>query len=441
MSFRWFLIFILFFPLTTWAQFPNPKIEVGPGRISMNDQLKITVTVYGPSYTLDDFPEIGGFEKGNRTVKHGETQIDGKKVETHSIIKFYSPIEGGDFIIQPFEIEINSKLFKSELTKVTVENDEEGYAEITEDIDDVELVTECSKKEIFVGEGVKVRISFYLSGKNTGGWQFSDDIGAQVENLAKRVKPENSLESRNVISSIQQRVEYIKGAKFMVYDIFEAVYYPLNDHDIQIPALTLKMKKGDRQTGSLTSKPQTIQVKNLPNHPLKDKVPVGTFRLKEYFQGNSKKITGESFDYRLTVEGQANMEVVSFGKINSNENLDFFESSFRTEEQGGKLAGVKVMSFKILPKKAGEYKMADYFSMVYFDIKTAQYDTLRATSKFIVDGETILTKNSLVKDIYSGIDTLRTDKNELNFRRVLKTFANFIWVFMVMLLIYIWKRQ
>lgn len=440
MSKRLILLF-LFFPLLGVAQLPVPKIEIGPERISMNEELRITVTIYGPSYELDDFPEIGGFERGSRTIKHSEIRVDGKSVETHIITKNYKPIEGGEFTIQPFEIEINQKIIKTEAKKIIVEDDEEGYDELSINVEAAEFITECSKKEIFVGEGVKVRLSFYMSSKNTVNWQFSDDISSQVEAMAKQIKPENCLESRNVISSISQREEYIKGVKYFVYDVFEAVYYPLNKTNIIIPSLSLKMKKGEGQTGILRSKPQTVLVKDLPPHALKDKVPVGNFRIKDHIQGSSDKVTGESFDFQLTVEGQGNMDAINFGKIISDKNFDFFESGVRLNQEGGKLAGSRTFNYKVLPKVAGEYDLGNNFSIVYFDIKTARYDTISAKSTIRVTGNTIVSKDNIKQDIYSGIENLRTDKNDFSIRKFLKLFANFILVFMVMFLIFIWKKK
>lgn len=441
MSFRILVFLLLVAGMPLMAQYPAPKITVGPERMSMHDHLVVTVTVYGPDYILDDFPELAGFERGKRTVSHGETLIEGHKTEVHTIAKYYSPIEGGEFIIPPFEIEVNKGMVRSEAARVVVEDDEEGYADLVIDIDDADFVVECSKKEIFTGEGVKIRLSFYSSAKNTVGWQFPRDIGDQVEALARKIKPENSLESRNIISSIRQREEYIKQEKYFVYDLFEAVYYPLNNHDMAIPALTLRMNKGEKQSATLKSKPQLIKVKELPDHPLRDKVPVGIFRLKENIQGGEEKQTGESFNFGITIEGQGNMDVLNFGKIENDKNLDFFESGVRLQQEGGKLAGLKVFNYKILPKVAGEYDLGSYFSLICFNIKTGRYDTLTAGERIRVTGNTIVSKNNLIKDIYTGIDNLRTDRNEFNARSFLRFFANFILIFMVMTLIYIWKKK
>lgn len=406
----------------------------------MNDKLKVRITVYGSKYEIDEFPELAGFERERRTVTHEFETIEGKRVEAHVFEANYAPIQGGEFILKPFDIEINGNIVRSEAIRVLVEEDEEGYKNLTQNIDEAEFVVEFSKKEIFVGEGVKVRLSFYLSEKYTSDWQFTDDIGNQVDKLAKRIKPENSLESRRLISNITSRVQIVGKKKYFVYDIFEAVYYPLNQANISISALDLVMEQGKGKTVSLKSEAQSVRVKGLPPHPLKDKVAVGTFRLRESFSGKKEKETGESFDYKITLEGQANMQAVNLSKIESDRNLEFFETGAQVRQEGGKLAGTKVFSQKILPKIAGDYSLEKYFSFIYFDIKTAEYDTLFAKSKFSVTGNTIESKED-TKDIYSGIENLLTDKNPFNIKRFLKFFANFILLFMVMFLVYIWKKK
>jgi hypothetical protein len=80
--------------------------------------------------------------------------------------------------------------------------------------------------------------------------------------------------------------------------LFEAVYFPLNDKNFVIPSLSINMEKqkgNDFEGVSLKSKSQTIKVKALPEHPLKDKVPVGVFRFKEDLRNGNTHTTGNSF--------------------------------------------------------------------------------------------------------------------------------------------------
>jgi hypothetical protein len=441
MSLRALFFCFLLVSGAVFGQLPANRISVGPDRIGMDESLIVTLTIFGSKYEIDDFPELAGFERGIRSIAHSETVIDGKPVEVHTIAKYYKPIETGEFMLPAFEIEVNGVLVKSEPKKILVDEDEEGYADLTMDIDDAEFVVECSKRSIYVGEGVKIRLSFWTSAKNTVNWQFPKDIGDQVEKLAKLLKPENSLESRNIISSILEREEYIKGQKYFVYDLFEAVYYPLNATVFRIPSLNLKMKKGESAVAVLKSKPQTIRTKEIADHPMKDKVPVGVFRMREELEGSAEKHTGESFTYKLTIDGQGNMDALFLSKPANDKQLTFFEGGSKKEQGGGKLAGTRKFTFKVLPAAAGEYDMGNYFSLIYFNIRTGKFDTLSPRQKIVVTGTTIATKNNVLKDIYSGIENWKTDESEFNVRSFLRFFANFILIFMVMVLIYIWKKK
>ncbi len=202
MSFRALFVCFLLVSGSVFAQLPAHRITVGPERIDLKESLVVTLTVFGSKYEIDDFPELAGFERGIRSIGHSETIIDGKPVEVHTISKYYKPIEAGEFLLPSFEIEVNGVMVKAESKKILVDEDEEGYADLNMDINEAEFVVERSKREIYVGEGVKIRLSFWTSSKNTVNWQFPKDIGDQVEKLAKRLKPENSLESRHIISSI-----------------------------------------------------------------------------------------------------------------------------------------------------------------------------------------------------------------------------------------------
>ncbi|ADQ18685.1 BatD family protein [Leadbetterella byssophila] len=440
MSWRIFIFLLLSVP--AFAQIPSPKIQIGPERITLQDALVITLTIYGSDYKIDDFPELAGFERGKRILTHGEAIVDGKKVQVHTLLKHYTPIEVGEFYIPSFEIEVNDIPVKSEPVKILVQEDAETeFEDLGIEVDEADFVVESSKSSVFVGEGVKIRLSFYVSSKNTVNWQFPDDIGDQVERLAKLLKPDNCLESRNIIRSIPEREKVIKGKKYLIYDLFEAVYYPLNTISLNIPPLSLKMKKEESGIATLKSKSRIVKVKELPPHPLRDKVPVGVFRLKESLEGLSHKQTGETFNYTLTVEGQGNMDVINFSKNISDKNLDFYESGVRKDQEGGKLAGSKTFQYKVLPKVAGEYDFGTYYTLITFNVQTEKYDTLSALRHIQVDGNTIVSKNNLIKDIYSGIESLSTDENAINLRSFLRFFANFILVFMVMVLIYIYKRK
>jgi hypothetical protein len=202
-----------------------------------------------------------------------------------------------------------------------------------------------------------------------------------------------------------------------------------------------KQKGGAFVDMTLNSKGQTIVVESLPDHPLKEKVPVGVFRFQEQLKDPAKQITGNSFEYRLIVEGEGNFGGVNIPKVSNNKQFDFFESNVVSRQTLGSPTGSKSVFYKIIPKESGEFEMSNYFSLIYFNTQKAQYDTLKSSKKVVVSGKSFFDNKEVKKDIYSDIENLKTDEKSYNFREIAKVFANFVVGLMILVYLYILKSK
>ena len=437
--------FLLIFSFCgVYAQNSAPRVEITPDEILADGKLEVRLFVIGTPYSVGDFPEIEGFKKENRTIKHSQIRINKKKEDQHQISQYYTPEVSGKVIIPAFEILVNQKTWEVGARQVTVLKKEEYKSEKDIEIDQVDFEVEISKKRVFVGEGLMLNINFYLSDKTTSQWQFPTNIGAQVEGFAKRIKPNDCLESRLNISNLVGKKVLIKGEPFTVYNLYEAVYYPLNDKDVQLPSLELLMQKqkgGDFVNMTLKSKPQSVVVEKLPEHPLKEKVPVGVFRFNEQLNDEKKQFTGNSFEYTLTVVGEGNFSGVNIPEVENSKQFDFFESNVVTEQSSGDLLGSKSVEYKIIPKEGGEFDLANYFSLIFFNTALARYDTLKSKRVVLVSGKALYENIEVKKDIFSGIENLKTDEKSYNFREIAKVFANFVVGLMILMYLYILKSK
>ncbi|MCP9763679.1 hypothetical protein [Lacihabitans soyangensis] len=437
--------FLLIFTFCgVFGQNSAPRVEITPEEIQPDGKLEVHLYVVGTPYTVGDFPEIKGFKKDNRTIKHSQVRLNRKKEDLHEITQFYTPEVFGKVTIPAFEILVNQKILEVEAKQVTIIKKEEPKNDKDIEIEQVDFVVELSKKKVFVGEGFMLNINFYLSDKTTSQWQFPTNIGAQVEQFAKKIKPNDCLESRLNISNLVGKKLLINGESYTVYNLFEAIYYPLNDKDVQFPSLQLLMQK---QKGtsfvdmSLKTKAQTVVVEKLPEHPLKEKVPVGVFRFAEQLKDEKKQFTGNSFEYRLTVEGEGNFSGVNIPKVENNKLFDFFETNTVSRQTSGNLMGNKSVVYKIIPKEAGEFEMANYFILIYFNTALSKYDTLKSKRVVLVSGKALYDNKEVKKDIFSDIENLKTDEKSYNFREIAKVFANFVVGLMILVYLYILKSK
>ena len=117
--------------------------------------------------------------------------------------------------------------------------------------------------------------------------------------------------------------EKLNNKRYNQYKIFQATYYPFNNEDINFPSLELeliKYKVSKRPSffgrnkmedyEKFFSKPIKVNVRDLPEHPLRDNVVVGNFKLKESI--DSKNIeTGNSFNYEFEIVGEVNISAIN----------------------------------------------------------------------------------------------------------------------------------
>ncbi|MCP9767350.1 hypothetical protein EGI22_05470 [Lacihabitans sp. LS3-19] len=437
----WFLIFI---SIGGFAQNQTVRVEINPLEVIVDGQISIHIYILGNQYEVGEFPDIKGFKKGNKSVKHAKVVLNKKKQDQHQVSQNYIAETSGKITIPDLEILVNQKIVNIDSKVINVLKKNTGGVEKVIDVEEVDFVVESSKKEIFEGEGVKININFYVSDKTNIQWQFPNNIGTQVEDFAKKIKPKDCLESRHTISNLSGKKILVNDEGYTVYNLFEAVYYPLNDKNFVIPSLSINMEKlkGDEFEGvSLKSKNQTIKVKKLPDHPLKDKVPVGVFKFREDIKNGNKQTTGNSFEYTLTVEGDGNFSAVNINKSESTKQFDFFESSTNTKQNLGSLSGQKTVKYKIVPKEAGNFSFSNYFSFVYFNIEKQNYDTLKSQREILVSGEDISNNKETKRDIYSDIENLKTDQKSYNFRNMAKVFANFVVGIMILVYLFILKSK
>lgn len=443
---KYLLILILFFTFlkNSEAQNYSVKIEIGPDEVVFQEGNLImkVIILNSDQYNITEFPDFRGFKKGSSIVKHNIVLINKKRVNQHIISQNYIPEFSGKIIIPDFDLEVNEKLIAVLGKTINVKKNIETDLQLNKEVEELDLILKTSKTNILEGEGVKVNLGFYLSSKTTSSIQFSENISKQIEDIARKLKPKDCLESRRIISNITGKEVEINGQSYTYYNLFEAIYYPLNLKNIFFPAISLIMKKqksNDFIDFVLNSKSINVVVNKLPDHPLKEKIGVGVFNLSERLK-NTTQYTGSSFDYTFKVSGSGNFNKVKIGKIDNNSQFDFFESNSKIEQDNGDEFGSKEFLFKIVPKEAGEFSFNNIFFLVYFNTLEKKYDTLRSEKKIKVLGENLLLNKSSNIDIYFGIEDLKTDQKTMNIKKVAIFFANLLVVIMIFCFLYLFKK-
>ncbi len=416
-----FLIFC--FLLAGWAKGQSVQIDLGPNEIGENQAWTITITVNNDRLrSYDNFPDIEGFQKRGTSSSSQTSIINGQMSSSQSIIMTYVPTRQGTISIPSFKMKVNDQPYSVTGKKVKVgppvqvqqsdpfrsffDRDSRddffgrGTPEFVDVKEDALLALTTSKDEVYVGEGFTATLSFLVAESNRAPMQFHD-LGKQLGEILKKLKPANCWEENFNIESIEGEPIQINGKNYTQYKIYQATFYPLNAQVVQFPSVGLEMIKfkvaknpsffgQNRQEDFKTfhSKPKSVKVRELPPHPLRDAVSVGEYRLEERLAKNNLE-TGQSVGYDFTIYGEGNISGIEKPQIAPNNSFDIYEPNVKQNitRDIGRVSGNKSFSYFMIPKEPGTFRLGDYFQWVYFNPNTRKYDTLKSKQIVSVIGE------------------------------------------------------
>jgi len=424
----------------------NARVILGPDEIGENQAWTITVNVQNDRLkSYDNFPDIEGFRKRGTSTQSSTSIVNGQVSSSQSVIMTYVPLRQGTFNIPSFIMKVNDKPISVQGKKVKVgpavqqQRDPfqnyydrpddflgKGETEFVDVKDDAFVALTTNKDEVYVGEGFNVTISFFVASSNQAYLSFHEP-GKQLAEILKKVKPSTCWEENFNIENIEAEGVTIGGKDYAQYKIYQATFYPLNTEPIEFPAFDLKMIKykvarnptffGTNRKEDFklfTSKPKRVKVKDLPPHPLKNMVGVGDYRLEENIR-NADLETGTSTAYEFSIYGEGNISSIEKPPVVSDDKFEFYEPNVRQEinRQKNRVTGTKSFNYFMIPKEPGDYKLGDYFRWVFFNPKSARYDTLKSKITLHVTGES--KKNEVIEsnDLGAFYDRISSSDNTL----------------------------
>ena len=274
------------------------------------------------------------------------------------------------------------------------------------------------------------------------------ELGRQLTEILKKIKPGNCWEENFNIENINSIPVEINNKRYNQYKIFQATYYPFNDEPINFPSLDLeliKYKVSKRPSffgrnkiedyEKFYSKPISVNVKKLPDHPLKDNVVVGNFKLRESIDSERVE-TGNSFNYIFEIVGEGNISAINEPSIDLN-NIDFYppNSEQIINRERGKVYGSKKYSYYGIPIEPGEYDFSKKINWIFFNSQLKDYDTLK--SKTIINSYGDKKKENIIvnKESKSFIEFIKDQSNELKENKKHLLNSNFLSIIIITLVI------
>lgn len=442
-------LFLLYLPEICLAQ----HIESGKTTLRSNEDFSLSLTfpreIRKESKSLL-FPEIQDFIKVKTSFE------DDKVSKTFKITQTYAPLKAGSFKVNPFKVILDGKVIAFPGTKVTVLNSSSKRPTVPElekirfkqEKQEIYLKMTADKNSVYVGEGLTISVYLLIGDENETGFNFYD-LHNQLLKISRKLVTNNCLideSSKGIIEQLEFDTLKAGNKIYQRLKLFEEKIYPVSAHDVQFPNVEFKILKyltareqnnifWKSEELKLTSASVKIKVKNLPEHPMKDQVSVGSFQFKEHISAG-KVATGQSLRYTFKISGTGNISTILPPGVATDDNFDFFgpEVSEQNSPRDKIGTGMKVFTYSIVPKEPGRYALSDYFQWIYFDPTKNQYDTLKSRIPLMVSGESQKNNEISSTDLGSFYELAGKESNQLRSKekdQSIKFFANIIILFML----------
>ncbi|GAB3527814.1 BatD family protein [Pontibacter brevis] len=463
--------------MPAWAQ--QISLELSKSPLPLNQYYTISIKLQDQQLKeYSPFPEIEGFKKSNRYSSTKTIITGGKTTTILTITQNYAPLEEGEYVLEPFSMQVNGKTVQSKGMTIEVtpmqenaveplnfpdlisEEEEPLEADETEFIDKDDnafLTVYTDKKEVFVGEGINVVLYFYLAETDQRLLDFYD-FANQLTAIMRQLKQPNTWEETFDFTEITPENVTVRGKPYLRFRLYEAVLYPLNLEPLRFPQLKLQMIKykvaknpsllaEDRQEGYKVfySRERVIPVKELPPHPLRDVVPVGNYSLSESLS-KKRVAANKSFTYLFEINGEGNLAAIMPPVPEAPPGLEFYPPDVRQDvtKRAGRVVGSKTFAYTVLPREPGQYNMGNVLQWIYFNPTTAAYDTLRPSLQVQITGARGNDALVLSRDLGSFYNIIENEDNTLvdvHFFDTIKRYTNIILLVLLLVSAFVFLKK
>jgi hypothetical protein len=459
-----FLCFSVF--ASAQNQLPEITIETGTPVLSINQPFTISVIIRNseerPQIT---FPDLPGLQKRSASATTAISSSGGKQTLIQTITQQYIAIREGRYEVPAATVTVNGEKIKTETFTLTITDDtidgltagadpEAGSELLPDELlaqGDVFLAVQVTRQNVFVREGFAMRLSLYVSESAPVEMEFYR-VDAQLQAIVRKLRPAHCWEENVGLEEIVQNKVLIKGKKYSEYRLYQSVLFPLTNQDVTFPSVNLEMLTYDtrskdertRLIRKFESRPVRVRVRELPEHPLKDKVPVGVYTLDEQLTKRTL-VSGESFRYQFKIAGVGSLAAVMPPEVLSSASFDFYppEISQMIRRSYDQVSGEKSFDYLVVARQNGTFPLERYFQWVYFDPRRARYDTLRAAQAVKVVGESrsfgeVPREGDLL--LYENLARLDTAEPYIDYRGLTRSLINAVIILLLIGTIWIFRK-
>ena len=375
--------------------------SVGSDTVGIRDQFQLAITVTGKDSGDAENPRISRLQ-GFQVVSGPNTStqyqwVNGRSSSSKGFIYILIPEKEGQFTIDPIEVRVGNKIFKTQPLQVRVTSASHNspvqsrrplipldpFAE--EDMpssrsmgDSVFIKSDLNKASAYPGQQVTLSYQLYTQ-VGINGIQLQDNpplSGFWVEEIEVEKNPKSIL-------------KIVNGREYQVFTIKRQALFATAMGKLKIPSSTFAVSTGTggdlfgvfgrAQTLYRKTDELFLDVKPLPaaGRPDDFRNAVGSFHLTAGID-KTQAATGEAIAFHIKLEGKGNLKM--FPDISMPAIPDFTVYSSKRADTvrvlaDGQIGGDKTWEFVIVPKAPGRQTIPS-ISFSFFNVERNAYETV-----------------------------------------------------------------
>jgi len=384
------------------AQDVQVSATTGTDTVSVQEQFQLTITVSGRDAgdaETPRLPALKGFQVvAGPSVSTQFQWINGRTSSSRSYVYILLPEKEGQFTIDPVEVKVGNRIFKTQPLSVRVAAASSQASRPRKSPTDPSAGEELSQASRLTGEqvfvaaeldrpaaysGQQVTLSYHLYTQVViSGIQLQENpplTGFWVEDLEV---PQNPVGTRRTIN----------GREYLDYVIKKQALFPNAPGRLKLPASTFAISAknsgdifgffGGTETLYRKTREETLEVKPLPvqNRPAGFSNAVGSFNLTGSLD-KTEAATGEAVTLHLKLSGRGNLKMIPDIQLPNLPDFTVYSSKHTDNVrpfEGNLIGGDKTWEYVIVPKAPGQQTIPA-LSISYFDPEKEKYETLKTS--------------------------------------------------------------
>lgn len=377
---------------TVLAQDVGVEAVVDRNQVALGESLRLTITITGTTNVDElDINTLQDFDIRYLGPRTNVTIVNGQYSSAKSFVYNLFPSRTGEFTIEPLKFTIKGVVYASNPIVIRVvdsgsnsahsHNTANGESTATSLNDNLYVVIQTAKDEVFVNEAVPVKILLFASGVEVRDIRFPEleQLGFTMTDFAKP----------------RQGQQMINGKRFDIVE-FNTTIFPTRTGDVLLGPVSLECNviyRSERSNSSLRgnifdddffngffnrvetqpmrlqSKVKNLKVKSLPEteRPSDFSGAVGEFEFQASASPQAVRV-GDPITFKMNVSGNGNLAAVNFPRIKDSR-FKQYDPIIKEEN------GVKVYEQVLIPTSK-EVKQVPGVQFSYFDPVLGKYRSI-----------------------------------------------------------------